>query len=410
MRKGGDLVDIYVGRQPIFDKTMRVYGYELLYRKSMNNFYEGIEDNQSTATLLNNTFLTMSFTDLTGGKRAFINFTDKMLLEDVPALLPKDIIVVEILERVEVTPQLIEACNNLRRKGYILALDDFVFAESYKPLVDLAHIIKVDFAATTVEEQKELIESYKDKVSFLAERIETREDYEIAVKLGYKLFQGYFFSKPVILKSSDIAVLNTSLVRVVNILNEPEPDFQKITEAIELDLGLSYKLLRIANTVQYAARGEIHSLKNALVRLGVKELNKWIYLIMLNDLQKTENAELLNTTLVRAKFMEQLAIELGLKGKHFECFMVGMFSTIDVLLNRDMKDILAELPLTREVKDALLGENNQPNKILQAIINYEQQKLEKINIKDLGEDTNWETLWENYLKAIKWVNKNNLLL
>lgn len=396
-------MDVYVARQPIFDRNMNIFGYELLYRRSMNNFYEGLDDNQATAELINNAFLTMHFHELTSGTKAFINFSQDMLIEEIPLLLPQESIVVEILERVEVSDSLIAACKKLKEEDYIIALDDFVFNESYLPLIELADIIKIEFSTVDLDIQQGLINKYKKKIKFLAEKVETREEYQLALNMGYDYFQGYFFSKPVIMKSKEIGSLNINIIRILDLLKEKEPDYQKMTEIIETDLGLSYKLLKLANSVIFGTRNKIHSIKHALVQLGIIELRKWIYVLMLKDIQNLENKELIKTCLIRAKLMELIAVETGNNDKKSEYFLTGMFSSVDVLMNRNMKELTNELPLTVDVKKALLGENNEIKKILDMVINYETWDREEIHNKDI--DITQETFMSSYIEALMWVSK-----
>lgn len=401
-------MDVYVARQPIFDRSMNIFGYELLYRRSMNNFYEGFDDNQATAELINNSFLTMHFPELTGNTIAFIKFSHDMLIKETPLLLPKESMVVEILEGVEISDNLIEACKKLREEGYIIALSSFVVNESNIQLIELAHIIKIEFSTAGYEIQRKLLKKYKNKIKFLAEKVETREEYQLALDMGYDYFQGYFFSKPVIIKSKDIDSLNINLVRIMGMLNEKEPDFQNITAIIETDLGLSYKLLKLANSAFYGSRNEIKSINQALVQLGITELRKWIYILVLKDIQSIENKELIKTCLIRAKFMELLSIDIGKEHKKFEYFLTGMFSSIDVLMNRDMKDLTDELPLTDDVREALLGvENNEINKMLNLVINYETIKWDKMEIKKIGDNITPEILMNRYIKTMMWVMKLN---
>jgi len=267
----GVYMEVYVARQPIFDRNMNIYGYELLYRRSANNFYEGLDDGQATSELIHNAFLVMQFDDLTNGNRAFINFSEDLLEKEIPFLLSEDTIVVEILERVKVTDTLIKSCKKLKENGYTIALDDYIFQETFLPLVKLADIIKVEFNGSDLDQQRKLIKENKEK-TFLAEKIETIEDYRIALNMGYDLFQGYFFSKPVILTGKKIEILNSSLIKMIEALNQEEPDLQQITEIIEKDLALSYKLLKMANSVIFASKSRIYSIKQALVRLGIEEM------------------------------------------------------------------------------------------------------------------------------------------
>jgi EAL and modified HD-GYP domain-containing signal transduction protein len=372
-------MDIYIARQPVFDRKMNVYGYELLYRKSTNNFYEGIDDNKSTAELINNAFLTMHVFELTGGTKAFINFSQDLLINEIPLLLPADSIVVEVLERVEINEDVIAACKKLSESGYVIALDDFIFNESYLPLLEIAHIVKIEISAVDCEMQRKLIKQYKNKIKFLAEKVETREEFQLVMEMGYDYFQGYFFSKPTIIKDKEIDSPNINLIRIMKILNEKELEYQRIADIIETDLGLSYKLLKIANSVFFGSRNKILHIKQALVQLGIIELRKWIYLMMLKDKQTIENKELIKTCFIRARFMELLSLELGKKDRQYEYFLTGMFSSIDVLLNKNMKEIVDGLVLTDDIKEALLGRDNEIKDALNMVLNYELLKWDELD-------------------------------
>jgi EAL and modified HD-GYP domain-containing signal transduction protein len=399
-------MDVYVARQPIFDSNMNVYGYELLYRGSINNFNERNDDNKTTAELISNAFLTMDIHELTDETKAFINFSEKLLIEEIPLLLPADSVIVEVLENVEINENVIEACKKLREKGYTIALGDFVISkESYLPLMEIAHIVKIEFSAVNYLKQRQLIKQYKNKIKFIADKVETREEYQLAVDMGYDYFQGYFFSKPVIIKGKEIDSLNINLIKIMGLLNSKEPDYQQITEIIESDLGLSYKLLKLANSAFFGSKNRIQSIKQALVQLGILEIRKWIYVMMLKDIQIIENKELIKTCFIRAKFMELLATETGMDDKRLEYFMTGMFSSIDVLLNKDMNIIVNEISLTDDVKDALLGVNNKIKNVLDMVINFELLKWNSFGVNKKALGITQEKFMSFYTKALMWVRK-----
>ncbi|NLL80933.1 MAG: HDOD domain-containing protein [Tissierellia bacterium] len=400
-------MDIYVARQPIFDRKMNVLGYELLYRRGMNNLYEGSDDNQATAELISNSYLNMHFSELTDGTKGFINFSEKMLIEQIPLILPKELTVVEILERVEITDELIEACKKISDKGYTIALDDYIFDESSLPLLEIADIVKVEFPFVEHEIQRKLISKYKNRIKFLAEKVETREEYKLALDMGYDYFQGYFFSKPVIIKSKEVDNLNVNLILILEMLNQKEPDFQKMAEVIQSDLGLVYKLLKLANSALLGTRNKIISIKHALVQLGIIEISKWIYVLLLRDVQTVENKELIKTCLIRAKLMELLAIDIGMRNKKLDYFLTGMFSSIDVLTNRDMKEILDELPLSDDVKDALLGKCNEIREMLDMILNYENLRWMEMESKLTDTDISQEKFMNRYIEALTWVTNSD---
>jgi len=400
-------MEVYVGRQPIFDRYNNVLGYELLYRRSMNNFYEGNDANKDTAEVINNAFFVMHFDELTEGTKAFINFTESMIVDNVPMLLPKETLIVEILEQSIISQDLIESCIKLKQNGYKIALDDFVFSEQYIPLLEIVDIVKIEFSRVSLFEQRRLLNLYKHKLSFLAEKVETREEYDLALNMGYDYFQGYFFSKPVIVKGKDIAVLNTNIVRIINELYAEEPEFNRISEIIQADLGLSYKLLKVSNTVYFEAKYEIKSIKQAIVRLGISELKRWFNILLVKDIQIIENRDLIKNSIIRAKFMELIALEIGLEQEYLDYFMVGMFSSIDILLNREMKTIVEELPFTQEVKDALLGNENPINNALNVIVKHEYAQLNELDLVQPIQKISQSRFMELYIEAITWVKNND---
>jgi len=397
-------MEVYAARQPIFNRNHSIYGYELLYRSSSNNYYDGIDDSDSTAILLINSLLVMNLKDLTDDSRGFINFSDILIKKEIPFLLPKENVVIEILERVDISPSLIDALKKLKSSGYILALDDFVFSESYIPLIELADIIKVEFPIISIADQRKLIEQYKGKVKFLAEKIETREEYDLAYKLGYDYFQGYFFSKPLIVKGEEIKAFDTSFASILVELDKIEPDYQAITEIVEKDVGLTYKLLKASNSVCQAGRFEISSPKQAIVRMGLIELKKWVYLMKFKSIQTASNKTLIELSLIRAKLMELLSLELNLD-RQFEFYMAGIFSSIDVLLNKSMKDATNDLPFSLDVKNALLGEQNIVKEALDFIISHE--KANWSNLSDSPSINLIPNITDKYIllyiQALKWV-------
>ncbi len=365
-------MDIYVARQPIFDRQMHVLGYELLYRQSNENRFNSWDDNQATEELIYNAFAVLGIETLTGGTLAFINFSKDLVSKQLPTMLPSSSVVIEVLERAKTTPETVDACRRLREAGYTIALDDFLPDEDNLPLLEVADIIKIDYPSLSLEMQLELIQKYRPYIKFLAEKIETREDYKQASEMGYDFFQGYFFSKPTIIDAKEIRSLPANLMFILEELRLPEPSYQKIAAIIEKDLGLSYKLLRLVNSAYYGARTKITTISHALVYVGMDEMRKFIFILMLRGLRNPENAEAIRLCIVRSKLMELIALELSAEERLSEYFLTGMFSLIDVLMNRPMKEILDELPFSDEVKQALLGEQNNYRECLDYVIACEE--------------------------------------
>lgn len=385
---------VYVARQPIFDQQLRVCGYELLYRRSENNIFENVDDSLATADVIHNAYLVFNFRELTEGTRAFINFPQTLIEGEVPSLLPRQSLVVEVLEHVEPTEKLLQSLRSLRRQGYTIALDDFVFEEKYRPLIGLADIIKIDYQATPVDQQQKLIDALGHRIEFLAEKIETPSEYEIAKRLGYKMFQGYFFSRPIVEHGAEVHPLRHTLIEMLKELDRPEPSFRRISAQIERSVDLSYKMLRTVNTVYQKGRHTIQSIEQAVARIGLDELKRWSYLMLLREMQTSESKELIKQSVIRGKMMELIAEDTLTDVLPFDAFITGIFSSLDVILDEAMQTLIAELPVAPPVKAALLGEQNGLRKLLEDVIAYEQLTIPLHNT-----DSDWS---QYYVEAIRW--------
>lgn len=396
--------NVYIARQPIFGKDMEIFGYELLYRKSENNFFEGTDDDQATATLLDDLFF-IEFDELTEGTRGFINFSKNLLLHEVPLLLPKETLIIEILERVDIDEEVLEMCKKYKSLGYVLAIDDFIFDNKnklYDELIEIVDILKIDFLVSPISDQLKLINKYRGKITFLAEKVETRQEYITAQNMGYSLFQGYFFSKPIMVNAKSIGSFAGNVVSIINDLHDPEPNFDSISRNFESDIELSYKLLKLVNSVYYGVKYSITSIHHALVQLGPVELIKWMNIMIIKDIQNVENKELVKLSLTRGKMLSLLADLIKKTKYESDYFLVGMFSSIDLLLNQDMEKIVSKLPLKEQVKKALIGENNDLRAALDAIIAFEKLDCEIVDgflASAKLERSDFMTL---YIESLKW--------
>lgn len=397
-------MDVYVARQPVFDRELKLCGYELLYRQSEHNYFEGIDDRKATATLLSNSVLVARFSELVDGKRGFINFPGEFLAAGLPRLLPRKKIVVEILERVQATDAVIDACRRLKQDGYTIALDDFSLSNrrENRALIDLADIIKIEFPKVSIADQLKLIRALRDKTLFLAEKIETVQQYQLAMRMGYQFFQGYFFSKPAMINKKDIGMLNVSLVRIIKELERKEPDMQKMADLIEKDLGLSYKVLRLANTVNFGSRYPVRSMQQAMVRIGSENLLQWMNLFLLNSVRNTENNELIKASMIRGKIMAFFSHEIGCGDQESDYFIAGIFSSIDSILDEPMSHIIEGLPLDPQVRDALLGRDNPVRRALNAVIACEQADWRVLDSNSEEGRILSENYMTFYLRALRW--------
>lgn len=312
-QKGGEAMDVFVARQPIFRANMKLFAYELLFRTDMSNAFPGIDGGTATSSLLSSSFFTVGIERISGGKLVFINFTEELLLRATPLMFSPDEVVVEILEDVQPTKEVIAACQALHQKGYTLALDDFVFHDNLQPLIEIAKIIKIDFTLTPIEEMSALLSQLKgDKLEFLAEKIETYEEFMAAKALGFRYFQGYFFAKPEILRNKDISLSQLTIMRLICEVNRADCDFKKLERLINQDVSISFKLIKYLNSAYFARLQPISSIKQAIAFLGERGIRMFVSLIAASRLVDNKPDELLRISAIRAKFLEQIAIEMGI--------------------------------------------------------------------------------------------------
>ena len=364
---------VFVARQPIFGRDQNVFGYELLFRSGAENAYDATDPDASTLDVITNSLLDIGLDELTGHKRAFINFTRNLLLEDVMELLPKDLVTVEILEDIEPDEEVLAACRRLKDEGYVLALDDFVLADSGSAFLDLADIVKVDFVGTTAEERQSIAEDLTRRgIRMLAEKVETAEEFQEALSGGYDYFQGYFFSRPVIHATRKISGNKLNRLRILEQVNRPELSYEDIDAIICQDVSLSYKLLRYMNSAWFGLRYPIESIKRALVQLGTQEIRKWAALVTLRDMGEDKPNELLLMSMRRAKMSESIGAMTAMNQQGSELFLMGMFSVIDALLDAPMQDVLDKLPLEEQIKMALLGQDCPFGAVYNAVRTYEK--------------------------------------
>ncbi len=395
----------FLARQPIFDRQGVALGYEILFRSSLNNYFQSQPGKDMSMFVVDN-YLLFGLEALTGGKKAFLNFTRDALIQDYAALLSKKHVVVEVLEDIQPDEEVLAACQRLKKAGYTIALDDFVSGPRMDALIPYADIIKVDFRATPPEVQESLVRRFTPQgIHMLAEKVETREDVERARQLGYSLFQGYFFCRPQMLSKRDIPGLKLNYLRILKAINQPEIDLHEVEAVLRQEPSLLYKLLRYLNSANFALRSRITSIRHALALLGENYLRKWTSVAAISDLAGDKPPELISTALVRARFCEQLALPLGLQRRETDLFLLGLMSVMDAVLDRPMNNVVAEIHLPDEVTAALLGEKNRLRPALESAIAQENGDWEGIKscVEQMGFDE--AKFPETYIQAIQWISK-----
>jgi EAL and modified HD-GYP domain-containing signal transduction protein len=396
-------VEHFIARQPIFDTKGRVYAYELLFRSGLHNYFDSDDQDHAAASVIANSNLLFNLTEMTGSTKAFINCTRRVLLEDLMTTLPRQQAVVEVLEDVEPDEELVAACQRLKKQGYTLALDDFVYHKNYEPLLALADIIKVDFLLSDVDEQKRLAQMMIPRgIKMLAEKVETHEVYEQAKEMGYQLFQGYFFAKPVIISRKDIPTNKIQFLRILKDVHAQEVDFKKLALTIQSEVSLSYKLLKLINSAAFSLRHKVTSILQALSLLGLREIRSWVSLLSISSMANDKPAELVVSSLIRARLCEQLAQPCKIGDRQSDMFLMGLFSLLDVIMSRPIDEILKEITVEEDIVEALTGTPGKFHNILNLVIATEKGEWEQVSELAAELHIEEQALSTAYLDAVKW--------
>jgi len=342
----------YVARQPILDLRGRVHAYELLFRAGPEAAFRGDGD-MATRTMLDNTVI-FGLDKLTAGLPAFVNCTREALTEKLVDVLPPSMTVLEVLETLEPTPELIAACRQLKTAGFRLALDDFVWQPKFDPLIDLANYIKVDFAISSAQERQDLMRRVEGKaITMIAEKVETPEEYQQARAEGFTLFQGYFFCRPILLKNRNIPANRLFHIQILQMLHSNPMDLHQLSDLLKKDTSLTYRLMRLVNSPICAVRQEVRSIETALLVVGEDTFRRIATLAITSEMNSGQSLEILRMAFVRGRFCELASGYPGMDAT--EQYLLGMLSMIPAMLRVSIDDLVPQLPLRNDIRDALLG-------------------------------------------------------
>ncbi len=389
----------YIARQPILNRDQETYGYELLFRSGPENFFHCNDPDMASCQTIDLSLL-MGSAALTGPHPAFINCTRNILLRDIITLLPRDRVVIEVLENMPADEEVIAACARLHRSGYLIALDDYVPTPDTLRLLPFADIVKVDFLATDAARQAALAADMRRRgIRLVAEKVESREQFQFALRLGYHYFQGYFFCKPQSLTMQDIPCSKLSCVQVLNIANREGYDMDELEQAILREPSLCYRLLRYLNSAAFGLF-PVRSIRHALSLLGQREIRKWVSVVVAISISGDRPSELISCALTRARTCEAFATASG--DDSCGAFMVGIMSLMDAILDCPMEAVISQLPLTTRCKDALRGGNNSLGQLLRLAICCERGEWNGISAIASERELPEEKVWEFYREAERW--------
>lgn len=401
-------MEVFVARQPIFDRNRKVWAYELLFRSdAAATSYDGSEPSSATQAVIAHGMLSIGWDKLLRGKLGCINFGREMLLQDLYSSLPPGQTVIELTEDIEADEEVLEAVRGVKEQGYRIALDDFRSSPRMESLLDLADVVKIEMETPKPEQEALLREFHARGIRVLSEKVETDADYRWALRAGYDYFQGNFFACPMVMQGTQIPAVKMHCLRLIQEAHRPELDFTRLTALISQDVSLSYKLLRYANSARFGRQGKIHSIRRALVVLGEYGIRKWIAIAALPAIANDKPGELITQSLVRGRFCELLGQASG-QGVEDQAFLIGLFSMLDALLDRPLDDTLEDLGLAPPLDSVLRGQASEDsvlNRIYTLVRRYE--KADWVEVERLASDlgTPPEVVGAAYREALPWADE-----
>ncbi len=399
-------MDVFLARQPVFTAEKKVYGYELLFRLGLENYFPDVDGDTATSNLLSNIFFPFDFKEILGGKPGLINFTRDLILQKVPLVLPKEHFIIEVLENIEPDEAILASLSVLNKKGFSIALDDFVYHEKFRPMIEFSKIIKFDIRETPLESLYDVLQNLRSKynILFLAEKVETYSEFEQARQMGFDLFQGYFFSKPEVLSTKGISSGQITKLGLINEIGKKELDLKKIETLIKEDVSVSFKLLRFINSAYFSRRTPIDTIKDAITYLGTEELKRFINIVVISDLGANKPNELIRASIIRARMCESCGKILKISFSIDELFTLGLFSFMDAILDCKMENILSHISFSEKMKQALLGKDKEFKMILSMVEVFEKGDWKNKILDSLSGKSIESMLPDFYMNSIKMAN------
>ena len=394
---------VFVGRQPIYNRRLEVVAYELLYRDGGTRNQADIRDgDRATSEVIINSFMEIGLDAIVERKPAFINLTRGFILGEPPLPLPRQQVVLEVLEDIRADEPVLAALQGLAERGYTIALDDFEYRRDLEPLLELAHIVKVEVDGRTPEALAAIVRRLRRfDVRLLAEKVETHEEFAACRALGFDLFQGYFLCRPSIHNGVRPSANRLVLLSLLARLQKPDISMKELEEVVVQDAPLTYRLLRYINSAYFYLRSRIDSVRRALIILGVQRIKSWSSLILLSSIEEKPRA-LIVAALIRAKMCELLAPEPEGSGRE-PYFTAGLFSLLDALLDQPLETLLRNLPLTDELREALLAQRGPMGRTLRRVIDYEQARWGRL----AADRVNVGAYRRAYLEAVDWAQQTS---
>ncbi|MDD5240182.1 MAG: EAL domain-containing protein [Sulfuricella sp.] len=400
-----NLQDIFLGRQPILDRDNRIIAYELLFRSGQVSNALVQDDLRASAQVIVQAFSERDIVSVLGGKKGFINVSADLLLSDIIELLPSDKVVIELLETIQINEEIISRCRDLKAMGFSLALDDFVGGAQFEPLFDIVEVVKFDLPLMKPADLKKNVAYLKHwPLQLLAEKVEDIEQADHCKEIGFDLFQGYYYARPIVLNGKRTGASKLALIKLVGlVLNDAETT--EIEQAFKHDPSLSFNLLRLVNSVAMGVNHKISSLKHAIIVLGRQQLQRWLQLLLFVDQGGDLHNPLLELAATRGRLLELLAMQVNRdKDYHDRAFMVGIMSLLDTLLGISLGDITKQVNLSSDVEKALLEHSGPLGNLLLLAKKMEQTDFDAAATILDEMRLSRADLTQAQLEAMRWAN------
>ncbi|MGY8897648.1 MAG: EAL and HDOD domain-containing protein [Paraglaciecola sp.] len=400
-------MNFYAARQPILHADKSLFAYELLFRDSLENTFPNINEDEATAKMVASLQFNLGLDSLLPNTLAFINFTHNSLLDGYPLMLPKEQIVVEILETVKPGKKLLNACIDLKKKGYIIALDDYIHQNVWLHFYPYVDIIKIDYQETSHHQILQIIEAIKPfpNIKLLAEKIETHQEYLQALEYGCCYFQGYFFSKPELIKNTALTPSQMAIAKLMAEMAKEEPNIKLISQAFESDVSLSFKLLRYAQSPIFKRTKQIETIKQAIVVLGQNELRRFVSLLFTAQFSEGKPAELTVMSLSRAHYCELLTEYSNQRDGIASAFLVGLLSLLDAMLDADIAELMAKLPISQAIKDSIVLRQGEQAQYLMLSEFFENGQWSDVNRLCENLDVNFDDAFAMFQRSQLWAKE-----
>ncbi|SIQ40149.1 EAL and HDOD domain-containing protein [Halanaerobium kushneri] len=387
-------------RKPVLDSNQEVFAYEIIFKNSIEE--KGLSENSKLfIEEISDDIKFFENSNLADGKKVFIHFNADLIQSEVPQLVSKDNLGIEISEDIKLKNEIINTIKKLKDNGCLLILNQSVKNPAVN-LYEYADIIKIDYKKASKTEHRSFIETIRNKnssqIKFLAQNIDEHHQFKEAKAAGFDYFQGVFFTKADMVNDSGTPGYKINYLNVLKELNKADVDFDKIEKLIKNDISMSFSLLKTINSASYGYN--VASIKQASALLGVKGLKKWSLLYLINGLKDDKPNILFVNTLTRAKFAESLAEEFNAADKSEDLFTMGIFSMLDAFLNRSMAKIMEETALTEEIKEAILIREGVMGEILNLVIAFERVKWDQVALIERKNQLDPKKLYNKYLKAV----------